>query len=155
RATEMRDPHTRWWESLTRLVLRLTDSAVARWAWIVGLIVVPATLAVALKPRADFAPSPRADAGTVSFNVPPGVNNELFEEEIAPEIVERLRPYVEHREQPYIRGYILSMFGTFNILYLYPQNAVDTEAWVDLLRGPLLGGIPDVQAFDSRDRKSV
>lgn len=150
RATEMRDPHTHWWESLTRLVLRLTDRAVARWAWIVGLIVVPAMLGVALKPGADFLPSARADAVTVFFNVPPGVNNELFEEEIAAEIVERLRPYVEHREQPYIRGYNLSMFGTFNILYLYPQNAEDTEAWVDLLRGPLLGGIPDVQAFASR-----
>lgn len=144
------DPLAHWWERVTALVLRLTDRASWRWGWLAGLIVLPVGLAVALKPDADFLPSAKADAVNVFFNMPPGVNNELFEKEIAAEIVRRLKPYMDHEQEPYIRGYNLSMFGTFNILFLYPQNPDQTEQWLELLRGPLLKGIPDVQAFAMR-----
>ncbi|MBW3567437.1 MAG: efflux RND transporter permease subunit, partial [Proteobacteria bacterium] len=144
------DPHAHWWESVTKVVLRLTDRASWRWGWLFGLIVLPLALAIALKPNADFLPSAKADAVTVFFNMPPGVNNELFEKEIAAEVVRRLKPYMDHEKAPYIRGYNLSMFGTFNILFLYPQNPDETEEWLELVRGPLLKGIPDVQAFGNR-----
>jgi len=144
------DPHTHWWEWVTNIVLRLTDRPAWRWGWLIGLIVVPLSLAIALKPNADFLPSAKADAVNVFFNMPPGVNNELFEKEIAADIVRRLKPYMDHEKAPYIRGYNLSMFGTFNILFLYPQNPDETEEWLELVRGPLLKGIPDVQAFGNR-----
>jgi multidrug efflux pump subunit AcrB len=145
-----RDPVAHWWTSHTRLIMKLTDSPASRAAWLVLLIAVPAALAVALKPKADFLPSADADAVTVFFNVPPGVNYELFENEIAAGIVERLKPHMEHEKAPYIRGYNLSMFGAFNILFLYPLNPDETEEFIELLRGPLLQGIPDTQPFVSR-----
>jgi multidrug efflux pump subunit AcrB len=42
------------------------------------------------------------------------------------------------------------MFGSFNILYLYPLNPAETEGFVQLLRGSLLQGIPDTPSFASR-----
>ncbi|MCG8433199.1 MAG: efflux RND transporter permease subunit, partial [Gammaproteobacteria bacterium] len=94
--------------------------------------------------------SAQADAVTTFFNVPPGVNNDLFENEIAASIVERLKPHMEHEKHPYIRGYNLAMFGNFNILYLYPLDPDEVDEFIALLRGDLMQGIPDTQAFVSR-----
>ena len=57
---------------------------------------------------------------------------------------------MDHEQEPFIKGYNLSMFGSFNILYLYPLKPDETEEFLQLLRGPLLQGIPDTQAFASR-----
>lgn len=139
-----------WWQKLANVVMRLTSTGTARTAWVVGLLAASVTLIVALKPKADFLPSAQADAVTVFFNMPPGVNNDVFEKEIGAEIIERLRPYMEREQEPYVRGYNLSMFGTFNILYFYPLHAEDTERWLEMFRGDLLAGIPDTQTFASR-----
>ncbi len=144
------DPVAHWWERATRLVMRLTDARTLRLAWVVLLIAGPVALTVLLKPKADFLPSAQADAVQVFFNVPPGVNNDLFENEIGATIVRRLKPHMDHEVEPHIRGYNLSMFGSFNILYLYPLKPEETEDFMALLRGPLLQGIPDTQAFVSR-----
>ncbi|MEO1573625.1 MAG: efflux RND transporter permease subunit [Pseudomonadota bacterium] len=138
------------WDRLTAIIMRLTGTGAARATWVVLLVAVPLAATVALKPKADFLPSAAADAVNVVFSVPPGVNNELFEDEIASALVERLRPYMAHEKEPYIRGYNLAMFGTFNLLYLYPLNPEDTDAFLELLRGPLLKGIPDVTPYVSR-----
>ncbi|MFK8015869.1 MAG: efflux RND transporter permease subunit [Gammaproteobacteria bacterium] len=148
--TSVKDPMAGLWERVTGFIMTLTRTTPRRVAWIVLLVVVPIAATIALKPKADFLPSAAADAVTVVFSVPPGVNHELFEDEIASEIVARLRPYMDHEQAPFIRGYNLSMFGTFNILYLYPLDPADTEAFVELLRGPLLRGIPDTQPYTSR-----
>lgn len=144
------DPMSGLWDRVTAVIMRLTNSMPRRVSWIVLLTIVPVAAVVMLKPKADFLPSAAADAVNVAFGVPPGVNNDLFENEIAAEIVERLRPYMDHEKEPYIRGYNLSMFSAFNILYLYPLHPEDTEEFVDLLRGPLLRGIPDTQPYASR-----
>ncbi|MEM6638651.1 MAG: efflux RND transporter permease subunit [Pseudomonadota bacterium] len=138
------------WDRLTDVIMRLTDTASSRWVWVVLLIALPVGGSILLKPKADFLPSAAADAVTVVFSVPPGVNNDLFEDEIAKEIVGRLKPYMSHEKAPYIRGYNLAMYGTFNLLYIYPLDPEDTEAFVELMRGPLLQGIPDVTPYANR-----
>ena len=57
---------------------------------------------------------------------------------------------MEREQEPYGKGYNLSMFGSFNILYFYPLHAEDTERWLEIFRGELLQGIPDTQSFASR-----
>ncbi|MDH3767381.1 MAG: efflux RND transporter permease subunit, partial [Gammaproteobacteria bacterium] len=147
---EQKDPVAHWWDTVTGKVMKLTDTPAARAFWIAALIALPIALTFALKPKADFLPSAEADAVQVFFNVPPGVNDQLFEHEIGAAIVERLRPHMDHEKEPYIRGYNLSMFGSFNVLYLYPLKPEQTEDFLALLRGPLLQGIPDTQAFVTR-----
>lgn len=139
-----------WWDGITNLVMKLTATGRRRLTWIIALITLSVGLTWVLKPQADFLPSAQADAVTVFFNMPPGVNNEVFTEEIGAEIIERLRPHMEREKEPYIRGYNLSMFGSFNILYFYPAKAEETELWLSMFRGGLLSGIPDTQSFASR-----
>src|SRR5690606_40135494 len=102
------------------------------------------------KPTGDLLPSARADAVNVFLNLPAGVNQRSFEEELGAEIIARLKPYMDHEREPYIRGYNLSMSSAFNILYLYPENPDETERWIELLRGDFFSGITDVQAFPVR-----
>jgi multidrug efflux pump subunit AcrB len=146
----VRDPSAHWWKAITRLVMTLTGTGTRRMSWVIGLLVLSIGLTWVLKPKADFLPSAKADAVTVFFNTPPGVTNEMFEKEIGAEIINRLKPHMAHEKQPFIKGYNLSMFGSFNILYLYPLEPGETEEFLQLLRGPLLQGIPDTQAFASR-----
>jgi len=147
---DLADPHAHWWTALARFATRATDHAAWRWGWIAATIVLPAAIAIAIKPTADFLPSARADAVNVFFNLPAGVNQRSFEEELGAEIIARLKPYMDHEREPYIRGYNLSMSSAFNILYLYPENPDETERWIELLRGDFFAGIPDLQAFTVR-----
>jgi len=74
----------------------------------------------------------------------------MVETEIAGKIVERLRPYMDHEEQPYIRGYNLSSFGTFNALFIYPQDPNRIEEMIEIVRDQVLVDLPDTQAFVQR-----
>ena len=84
------------------------------------------------------------------FSMPPGGTIEMVREEIAGVVVERLRPYMEHEQQPYIRGYNLSAFGTFNALFIYPQDPSRIEEMIDIVRDEILIDLPDTQAFVQR-----
>ena len=146
-AADAPDPHRHWWLALSAFVVRTTDRVSWRWAWIAGTVVLPVAIAIVLKPSADFLPSARADAVNVFFNLPSGLSQETFENELAVELIARLKPHMDHVKAPYILGYNLSMSNAFNIIYLYPQDPDETDEWIELLRGPLMQGIPDVQAF--------
>lgn len=145
-----RDARAHWWDAVTAAVMRLTATRTSRAAWIGGLLAGSLVLTVYLTPKADFLPSAKADAVQSFFNVPPGVTVDVFENEIGAEIVERLRPHMEHDKEPRILGYNLSMFGSFNILYLYPRDPAKVEEFMKLLREELLVGIPDTTPFVSR-----
>jgi multidrug efflux pump subunit AcrB len=71
-------------------------------------------------------------------------------EEIAGPIVERLRPYMEHKKQPYIRGYNLSTFGAFNALFLYPEDPDLIDEMIGIVRDEVLIDLPDTRAFVQR-----
>ncbi len=145
-----KDARAHWWDAVTRAVMWLTATRTSRVAWIGGLLVGSVGLTVYLTPKADFLPSAKADAVTSFFNVPPGVTVDMFEDEIGAQIVERLRPHMEHEKEPWILGYNLSMFGNFNILYLYPWDPGQVDDFIKLLREDLLLGIPDTTPFVSR-----
>ncbi|MEZ5473020.1 MAG: efflux RND transporter permease subunit [Marinicella sp.] len=148
--SKQHDPCEHWWENITTWVMNWTNNSFKRHAWVGGLMAMSLAIVLLLMPKADFLPPAKADAVQVFFNAPPGVTTEVYEKEIGKVIVDRLRPYMEHEQEPYIKGYNLSMFGTNSILYLYPLNPEDTELFVELLSGDLLKGIPDTTAFPSR-----
>ena len=82
--------------------------------------------------------------------MPPGGTVEMAETEIAGTVVERLRPYMDHEEQPYIRGYILFAFGNFSQLVVYPQDPERIEEMIEIVRDEVLIDLPDTQAFVQR-----
>ena len=144
------DPHARWWAAITRGVMRLTATRTQRVGWVGALLIGSVLFTAYFAPKADFLPSAKSDGIQCFFNMPPGVTVDVFENEIGDEIVKRLRPHMEHQKEPWILGYNLSMFGTFNILYLYPWDPSEIDSFITLLREELLVGIPDTPAFVSR-----
>ena len=57
---------------------------------------------------------------------------------------------MEHEKEPYIRGYNLSSFGSFNMLFLYPQDPTRIEEMIDIVRDEVLIDLPDTRAFVQR-----
>ena len=141
------DPCAHWWDGITGLLMKLSNSEVKRYAWIGGLLIASVMLTVALKPKADFLPSTKSDGIETFLNMPPGITTEVFEKEIAGEIVRRLKPHMDHEKEPYILGYNFSKFGSFALIYLYPYDPNQIDEFISLLRDELLVGLPDTTAF--------
>lgn len=136
------------WDQLASFVLRLTSSQRARLGWIVGTLGVSFAAAFILMPKVDFLPRANIDAISVFFNVPPGMNMEVIENELAPEVVSRLQPYLDGEAEPGIRAYNFASFnGFFTQVYIYPDDPDRVQELVGKLRTEILAGMPDVQVF--------
>ena len=118
--------------------------------WIAGILGASLLVIFLLVPKANLLPQAPSDSLNAFFAMPPGGTVEMVETEIAGTIVERLRPYMEHEQQPYIRGYNLSSFGTFNALFIYPQDPNRIEEMIGIVRDEVLVDLPDTQAFVQR-----
>ncbi len=144
------DRKRHWWENLTALVMRLTRTPALCRTWIVAILGASVLTVILLLPKANLLPEAPADSLNAFFSMPPGGTIEMVREEIAGTIVERLRPYMEHEQQPYIRGYNLSAFGAFNALFIYPEDPERIEEMIELVRNEVLVDLPDTQAFVQR-----
>lgn len=144
---DVKDPRAHWWDHITKFLMKVTNRPALRYGWIFVLLAGSIILTAWLKPKADFLPSTKSDGIETFFNMPPGITTEVFEKEIAAEIVERLRPHMEHKKEPHILGYNFSKFGSFALIYLYPKNPEQIDEFVSLLQSELLVGLPDTTAF--------
>lgn len=147
---EADDPLEHWWDRITGLVMKLTRTPLMCGSWIAGILGASLLVIFLLVPKANLLPQAPADSLNAFFAMPPGGTVEMVETEIAGTIVERLRPYMEHRQEPHIRGYNLSSFGTFNALFIYPQDPNRIEQMVNIVRDEILVDLPDTQAFVQR-----
>ncbi|HSG58656.1 MAG TPA: efflux RND transporter permease subunit, partial [Woeseiaceae bacterium] len=147
---EDRDPVANWWTWITNLVMRLTRTPAICRTWIVTILGGSLLVMLLLVPKANLLPQAPADSLNAFFNMPPGGTIEMVRTEIAGKIVERLKPYMDHEKQPYIRGYNLAAFGAFNALFLYPQDAGRIEEMIGIVRDEVLVDLPDTQAFVQR-----
>ena len=139
-----------WWDRITAFVMRLTSTPALCRTWIVGILGASLLVIFTLVPKANLLPQAPSDSLNAFFAMPPGGTVEMVEKEIAGTIVERLRPYMDHEQQPYIRGYNLSSFGTFNALFIYPQDPGRIEEMISIVRDEILIDLPDTQAFVQR-----
>ena len=112
------DPVEYWWTRITDLVMRLTRSPAICRAWVIGILGASLLVMLFMVPKANLLPQAPSDSLNAFFAMPPGGTVDMVQDEIAAPIVERLRPYMDHEKQPYIRGYNLSAFGTFNALFI-------------------------------------
>jgi multidrug efflux pump subunit AcrB len=144
------DRKRHWWDALTALVMRITRTPLLCRTWIGGIVGGSLLAVLLLMPSANLLPQAPADSLNAFFSMPPGGTIDMVREEIAGTIVERLRPYMEHEQEPYIRGYNLSAFGTFNALFIYPENPDRVEEMIELVEQEILVDLPDTQAFVQR-----
>lgn len=147
---EDKDPCKQWWTTITDLVMKLTRTPAICRTWIVAILGGSILAVVLLLPKANLLPQAPSDSLNAFFSMPPGGTIDMVRDEIAGTIVERLRPYMEHEQQPYIRGYNLSAFGTFNALFVYPQDPDRIEEMIGIVRDEVLVDLPDTQAFVQR-----
>jgi multidrug efflux pump subunit AcrB len=147
---EDNDPCQHWWARITDLVMRLTRTPALCRTWIVAILGGSMLAIVLLMPKANLLPQAPSDSLNAFFITPPGGTVDVLRTEIAGPIVERLRPYMEHEKEPYIRGYNLSSFGAFNGMFVYPQDPARIEEMIDIVRNEVLIDLPDTQSFVQR-----
>jgi multidrug efflux pump subunit AcrB len=147
---EDRDPCHHWWERITRLVMHLTRTPALCRGWIVLILGGSVIAIVTLTPKANLLPQAPSDSLNAFFITPPGGTIEVLRDEIASTIVERMRPYMEHEKQPYVRGYNMSSFGAFSGMFVYPEDPSRIEEMIGIVRDEVLADLPDTQSFVQR-----
>ncbi|HAJ92786.1 MAG TPA: AcrB/AcrD/AcrF family protein [Gammaproteobacteria bacterium] len=140
------DPHTRWWEGLTRRIMVLTDVPGRRVRWIVVLISVPLLLTLLLKPHADYLPDGNRNLVFAFVHPPPGVNIEHLKTEMGDVVAARLAPYVSGEKEPVIKHYF---FVAYNGGVFMGARAADSARAKELVGviNATVRGFPDTIAF--------
>ncbi|QSX30217.1 efflux RND transporter permease subunit [Shewanella cyperi] len=145
-----KDSGERFRHWLTAKVRALTGSRKLALFWCVTLIFGASALTLALMPRADFLPQARSDGIFTFFSLPPGASLETMEKELGETIIARLKPYYDKQQQPYIKGYNFSVYGAFNVLFIYPEDPTRADEMIQVLKDKILIDLPDTQAYPSR-----
>jgi len=142
------DPFAHYWEKLTSLVMRLTNSQTKRLSWISFLLGGAILVIVLLIPKTDFMPRAPIDGFFFSLNMPPGGNVDFIEKEMASLVKERLAPYLSGEKSPKIKSYNFYSFGSGATGgFIYSADPTRVEELMDVIRSEVLGGLPDTQAF--------
>lgn len=141
------DADTQGWPHLTARLMRASDTPFKRWAWILGLTVLPLWLAWSLLPRIDYLPPVRRAAIDASFQFPPGMSADVIDREIVSEINARMMPYMRGDKQPRLSNfYVLVWPGGGNL----GARVVDADRLGELegiIRDEIVAGLPDTRAF--------
>lgn len=147
---DQRDPLAHWWVAITALVMRLTATPQRALDWVLLLLPGALLLMVLLLPKADFLPQANGDGIFTGFTLPPGGNINVMEQEIGQLLIKRLAPYYQDKKYPAIKGYNLSMFPTFNVLFIYPEDPRAVDDMLALLKNDILKDLPDTTTFSFR-----
>ncbi len=145
------DQHLHWWRWMADFAMKLTDRPTARLAWIAGITTASALVIWLLAPKVDYLPVAQTDMIWNNIRLPPGGNIETARAELAPVVIERLRPYLEGTKQPKVKYYNFSAWGGFGgTAVVYPEDPRDIQEMVRLLREEIMVGFPDTQVFVQR-----
>lgn len=144
------DPLAGFWQKLSSSVMRLTNSKRKVLGWVIVFIPGSLLCIALLLPKADFLPQANGDGIFTGFVLPPGANIQVMEQEIGQLLVTRLKPYYQDKKFPAIKGYNMSMFSSFNVLFIYPEDPTTVDAMLTLLREEILKDLPDTQSFSFR-----
>jgi len=135
------------WPQLTEWVLRVTDTRPKQLGWIAGLLLLPLLLAWILLPPLDYLPPVKRAAIDSFFDFPPGMSPEAVNRELLPTLLARMRPYMEHREQPYLKNwYVLGWpgGGTIGARVVDEGRIGELEK---LVGDKITVGLPDTRVF--------
>lgn len=142
------DPFAHYWQKLTRLVMRLTQSQSRRLIWIGGLLSASLVISISLMPRTDFMPRAPIDGFFFSFNLPPGGTIDFLEVELAERVKKRLQPYLTGEKLPKVKSYNFYSYGPDSSGgFIYADDPTRVEELMDIVRNEILSGLPDTQVF--------
>jgi multidrug efflux pump subunit AcrB len=135
------------WPWLTDKIMVLTDTRPKQLGWIAALLVLPLALTFAFKPRLDYLPPVKRAAIDAYFNFPPGMAPDVVDKEIVPKILARMKPYMDHTKQPYLKNWYVLLWpggGTIGSRVVDEKRIGDLEK---LLRDEIVVGFPDTRVF--------
>ena len=145
------DQHLHWWRSMTAFAMRLTERPSARLGWIAGITVASLIVVLALAPKFDYLPVAQTDMIWNNFRLPPGGNIDTARREMAPVVIERLRPHLEGSKAPAVKYYNFSAWGGFGgTAVVYPADPRDIQEMVRVLREEIMVGFPDTNVYIQR-----
>lgn len=147
RAQRRRSGRMELWSRLADAIIRLTDDRSRRLGLIAGLLIVPVALTFVLLPRLDYLPPVKRNAVDGFFQFPPGASIELIDEEILQPIAQRMRPYMEGKQDPALLNYYLLVWpggGTIGVRTKDPTQLPTIER---IVREDIVAGFPDTQAY--------
>lgn len=142
------DPFAHYWERLTSIVMKLTNTQFRRFGFISVLLGGSILSIVMLLPKTDFMPRAPIDGFFYSLNMPPGGNVDFIEHEMASLVKERLAPYLSGEKLPKIKSYNFYSFGSGSTGgFIYADDPTRVEELMNKVRSEVLFGLPDTQVF--------
>lgn len=145
-----KDLHADWWQKITRVIMRLTDSAVRRRSIVGGMLVTAMALTVLLLPSADYLPKGKDSWIFAFILMPPGQSVTTANEEFNEVLLGRLEPYLVDGVENQIDGFFFGTFGAMGFLGVNVTDDDDGDNVVALLNGEILADFPDTMAFADR-----
>ncbi len=149
RTVEMRDRHEHWWQALTALIMRLTETRLRRGLWILVLVSLPILVVVWLKPQADYLPEGNRNLVFAFINPPPGHNIDAIEKEMGQVVAARLQPYLDGEKEPQVLNYFFVAFARGMFMGVRTVDPERTSELLPILNG-ILRGFPDTIGFAFR-----
>jgi multidrug efflux pump subunit AcrB len=141
------DPHTDWWEKITKKVMKLTDTARMRRALVAGLFSFAVFMTWLLLPPADYLPQSNQGFAMAFIMQPPGQAVSAMREEFFGVVTERMQPYLEEDAEHKVQNYFGGLFGSFGFFGAIMDDPNDVPAFIDKLNFEILAGFPDTMAF--------
>ncbi|AWV07438.1 hypothetical protein C9I47_1749 [Lysobacter maris] len=135
------------WVRVSRRALAATASRPRQLAWIAGLVAAPILLTVALMPRIDYLPPVQRAAADANIDLPPGMSIQRADREIAPILLERMRPYMDGDKQPKLRNWYLNIWGSGSAaLGARTEDPGRTDDFLRILREEITADLPDTMS---------
>jgi len=135
------------WPRLAEWVLRVTSSRPKQLSWIVGLLLLPLALAWWLLPPRDYLPPVKRAAIDAFFNFPPGMSSEAVNRELLPTLLERMRPYMEGRQEPRLKNWYILTWPGGGTIGARVQDETRIGELERIIREKIIVGLPDTRAF--------
>ncbi|QDH70213.1 efflux RND transporter permease subunit [Marilutibacter alkalisoli] len=135
------------WERFSRRALAATVTRRRQFGWIAGLVVAPIVLTALLMPRIDYLPPVQRAAADADISLPPGMSRQRADREIAPLLLERMRPYMDGDRQPKLSNWYLNFWdGGSASLGARTEDPERVDEFLRVLREEIIVDLPDTQA---------
>ncbi|MBC7988083.1 MAG: efflux RND transporter permease subunit [Luteimonas sp.] len=149
RAGKQSGEQHRYWSRVSDWALRTTATRKRQLLWVGALVLAPALLAALLMPQIDYLPPVKRAAVDAFFNFPPGMSPERVNREIAPALLQRMRPYMDGEKKPQLSNWYLNLWDGGGTIGARVVDSGDIGELERIVRDEVVVGFPDTRAFAS------
>ncbi|MGM0482101.1 MAG: efflux RND transporter permease subunit [Pseudomonadota bacterium] len=133
------------WAKIASIYHRLCRSRRQAWIWFLLLSAGSVFSILALAPKTDFLPEAKFEGIIAVIQTPPGTNYTTLENELAKELIARLKPYQTGVKAPVIKDFNLTMSSGGRAIFIYPEDPSKAEELLNIVRNELFADLPDTR----------